>query len=337
MCYDRNYINNNGEVKSHKNAPNRNLSLCEIKDWFGEDFNKQYSLKKLTICGTESEPSLNPDLGRIICYLKNKQRATLVRVSTNGATHDQDWWYQIGTQMAHYKRSVQFIFSIDGIGRSHEAYRLGTSYQSVIDNAKSFIAGGGTAIWQFLVFQHNEDQIDMARKMSRMHGFFDFYLKYTNYFRREGISNLVYHYRGEEYRLKESKNARQVSDEIPQSDSQISCYSLNSREIFVDHEGYLYPCSWFKSSLMGSFSPVGTENTSEVVRQFRSDRTNLRKRMINDILDDTQLWQSLSSSWGNSVLRPRVCELYCSSGGQNTQCSFQIDQIDTILKQAEIP
>lgn len=337
MCYDRNYIDSDGEVNSYKRGPNRYIRLDQIQEWFGEEFNKRFSLKKLTICGTESEPSLNPELGQIICYFKNHQRATHVRVSTNGATHDQSWWYRMGRLMSAYKTSVQFIFCIDGIDSSHEVYRLGTSYQNVIGNAQAFIAGGGTAIWQFLVFSHNKDQIEMARNTSSKYGFFDFYLKYTNYFRREGIKNLAYKYHGGEYSLQESSFTGQEADGGPSSKSQITCYSLTSKEIFVDYEGYIYPCSWFKSSLMGSFSSVSSEGKSEIVRQFRSERTNLSRRRIGDILDDTQLWKSLSSSWADPILRPRVCELYCASVGGNTQCSFHFDQTSSILKQSEIP
>lgn len=336
MCYDRNYINENGDLRSHPRSSNVNLSMQKLTGWFDNKFYESHSLKKLTICGTESEPTLNPDLGPMICYVKDRQRATLVRVSTNGSTNNQDWWFSMGRLMRKYGSSVQFIFSIDGIGDSHEMYRLGTSYEKTILNAKAFIAGGGSAIWQFLVFRHNEHQVDVGRKLASELGFYDFYLKYSNYFKRDGIERLQYRHMGEQYSLEESTRSQEACEDAAITNTSISCYSFGSREVFIDYEGYLYPCSWFKSSLRGSFGIKSPDDAWRVVREFRTKRCSLDNRSIHQILGDKQLWKDLSDAWNNATLRPLVCEMYCTSVGNNAQCSFQMKESGQILSQAMI-
>ena len=44
-------------------------------------------------------------------------------------------------------------------------------------NVKSFIQAGGEAHWEFLVFKHNEHQVEEARNLAREMGFKEFYLK----------------------------------------------------------------------------------------------------------------------------------------------------------------
>ena len=48
------------------------------------------------------------------------------------------------------------VFAIDGLQDTLGTYRRNVSFDKVIANASAFIAAGGRAEWDFLVFEHNE-------------------------------------------------------------------------------------------------------------------------------------------------------------------------------------
>ncbi len=68
--------------------------------------------------------------------------------------------------------------SIDGASQAaYEQYRIGGELSKVLDNARALVrlrrerGGGPRLIWQFLVFKHNEEERDAARRLSREIGF----------------------------------------------------------------------------------------------------------------------------------------------------------------------
>jgi sulfatase maturation enzyme AslB (radical SAM superfamily) len=63
------------------------------------------------------------------------------------------------------------IFSIDGLEDTNHIYRRNVKWDKLISNVKSFINAGGVAEWDYLVFKHNEHQLEEAEKFSKELGF----------------------------------------------------------------------------------------------------------------------------------------------------------------------
>ena len=336
MCYDRNYVDENNRLRSYGRSRQKSVSIEKVRDWFGDEFFERHSIKRLTICGTESEPMLNDDIGSIVEFFASRQPNTTVRISTNGSVRDKSWWRELGELFAKYEDRVQIVFGIDGVGKSHEKYRIGTSYEQVMLNAKAYIVGGGKAVWQFLVFMHNEHETKQARELATKLGFYDFYLKYTNYFRREDIEELRFEYKEREYSLKESWQGRGLEQDEVDSENRISCYSMKMREVFIDTEGYVYPCSWVKSSLRNSFGIEERIEARKLLEGFRSEDMNLNNRGLVDIIDNSGLWDRLKESWNDQERRSRICEAYCGMGVDNVQCSFVVGEKSAEVRQSEV-
>jgi sulfatase maturation enzyme AslB (radical SAM superfamily) len=68
--------------------------------------------------------------------------------------------------MNQYKR-YHVRFALDGLKDTHSLYRMGSDYDTVVKNMKTFIDAGGRATWKFIVFKHNEHQVDEASKLAR--------------------------------------------------------------------------------------------------------------------------------------------------------------------------
>ena len=74
------------------------------------------------------------------------------------------------------------MFGIDGLEDTNHIYRQGTVFKQIIRNVKAFIQAGGRAQWDFIVFKHNEHQVEKAGELSKKLGFEIFSIKRSNRF-----------------------------------------------------------------------------------------------------------------------------------------------------------
>jgi MoaA/NifB/PqqE/SkfB family radical SAM enzyme len=114
-----------------------------------------------------------------ICkYINEVSRNTAVRVNTNGGMRKPEWWAELGKLFSKYPRSMynywSVTFSIDGLEDTNHLYRRNVKWNAVIANAQAFIDAGGTAIWDYLIFKHNEHQILEAQELSKKMKFNEF-------------------------------------------------------------------------------------------------------------------------------------------------------------------
>ena len=160
---------------------------------------KMRNLKKVSFCGNFGDPLMHPDLNEIVNIFQNKE----ILISTNASLRSRQWWSELGE-----KENVSVTFCIDGIGKTHELYRRNTSYDKIIKNAKAFIDAGGTARWQFIVFKHNEHQLNEAKKLSEEMGFKEIKIMYSDRF---DTNNKWKVYDNNEYLYDLEKSSHQTS------------------------------------------------------------------------------------------------------------------------------
>jgi len=114
------------------------------------------------------EPLLNKDLLKIIRYVKSEKSSILVNTSTNLNVRDNLLLDGL------IKTCIdKIIVSCDGASQeTYEKYRVGGNFDLVIENlrflsAKNKEFGNKTNItWNFLVFKHNEHEVELARKLA---------------------------------------------------------------------------------------------------------------------------------------------------------------------------
>ena len=117
------------------------------------------NLDNFFMCGNYGEPILAKDTLAIFKYLRSINKNISLRIMTNGCARSSFWWEELAYTIDKAR------FGIDGLEDTHKIYRKNASWNKIIQNAKTFIDAGGYAIWDFLVFQHNEHQIDEARDL----------------------------------------------------------------------------------------------------------------------------------------------------------------------------
>jgi MoaA/NifB/PqqE/SkfB family radical SAM enzyme len=162
--------NTDGGIINPGLVPN-SLSLEDFKTIFPKDFLMQ--LEEINFCGNYGDPLMCKDIEKILIYISRMNSNLSITIHTNGGMRDVKFW----NKFALFSRTFfkfEVIFSIDGLEDTNHLYRIGVNWNKVIENAKSFIDNGGPAIWDFLVFKHNEHQLDEAKVLSKKLGFKEF-------------------------------------------------------------------------------------------------------------------------------------------------------------------
>lgn len=197
-------------------------------------------VERVQFIGTIDEPMMHPNIYEMIEFLISK--GIVPDVHTNGSVRSTKWWYKLGEMMKGSRSSV--AFSIDGLKENHEFYRQNTNFEKIIENAKAFMAGGGTAGWQFLEFSWNVDDIEPCRRMSKDLGFHHFKLRpdrsHASRIGKEKINA-----------IKGDKNPPRVPDGIhgdpliivpEQEAGDITCTFREKKAYFISHDSRLWPC-----------------------------------------------------------------------------------------------
>lgn len=144
----------------------RTWTLADFKQIFPEELIAR--LHRILFCGNYGDPALCEDTPEIIQWIHSINPQVSVRMHSNGGIRSKEWWNSLAQAMTP---TDVMIFSIDGLEDTNHLYRRNVRWDRLMENAKAFLAGGGPAIWEFLIFAHNEHQIEIARAQSIDMGF----------------------------------------------------------------------------------------------------------------------------------------------------------------------
>jgi len=202
-------------------------------------------LHKFSYCGNFGDPAVHPKAFDVFKRVSDHGISTQ-EIHTNGGMRSKEWWTEVGKLDGKMKA----VFAIDGLEDTHSMYRVNTDFHKVLENAQAFMKGGGHAMWCFIVFEHNEHQIEEARQMAYDLGFYDFTYKITS--RKFGKNkNSV------ETKYKKSSKSDIIKKEIkaPQNEKYqasvikkgieefpIVCRNKEMNQMFVTPKGQIIPC-----------------------------------------------------------------------------------------------
>lgn len=157
------YIDGGGKLNPYLQLTE--MSLQQFKKWFSPEFIKK--LKHVYACGNYGDPTVAKDCLEIFQYLRECNAQLGLGIFTNGSARSSEWWGELGKIINNVARGDLCTFSVDGLGDTNSLYRRNTDFDKILTNMKSFKAAGGVACWDFIVFRHNEHQIDLAQKLAR--------------------------------------------------------------------------------------------------------------------------------------------------------------------------
>jgi len=128
------------------------------------------NLEWLVFNGNFGDSIMNREFREILSYVKSHD--TKVLIHTNGGIHDKDYWTDIGNTLTKWDI---INFDLDGLSDTHSIHRINTTYEKVLENAKTVIDCGDTQVhWKYIVFDYNQHQVEEAKQIAKDLGFTTF-------------------------------------------------------------------------------------------------------------------------------------------------------------------
>lgn len=253
MC-DRN-MNGKG-VNPHINLDE--LTLEDCKKIFNPSFIKQ--LNTMYMCGNLGDPIVAKDTLEIFRYFRQHNPNIWLSMNTNAGARDEAWWVELANIFA---RRGAVIFSVDGLRTTNHIYRQGVVWDKVERSMDAFISAGGRARWDFLIFEHNQHQVDEARALSEQKGFEKFMAKKTGRFitqdskkkeshqavNKKGIATTEIKKPDKKYQNAAIKSQDKLVKKYNSMDNYYDKVSINCKvkdegSLYITAEGLALPCCW---------------------------------------------------------------------------------------------
>jgi hypothetical protein len=145
-------------------------------------------------------------------------------MNTNGAIQSTFFWHALG--LLFNQPQDYCVFSIDGLEDTNHVYRKNVNWEKLMSNVQAYIAAGGSAHWDMLVYKHNQHQVDACEQLARDMGFKWFRAKVSK--------------RGFTDRLEFPIGWQQPTVKS----GPIKCHVLNEKSVYIDAQGRVSACCW---------------------------------------------------------------------------------------------
>lgn len=179
-------------------------------------------LEHVYACGNVGDPLASAHVVEVFSNLKLLNPDTQHSIHTNGSLRTPKWWSEFPQAL---NKNHRVVFGIDGLEDTNHLYRKGAVWSKVMENTQAFIQAGGIAEWHFIIFEHNEHQVEEARALSQELGFSKFTTLNST---RPDDSGLGY---------------KRPSNYVAPP-TRVVCTAIEKQELFISAEGKIYPCCY---------------------------------------------------------------------------------------------
>ncbi len=249
----------------------------------------------ISFAGNFGDFSTNPDMIKIAGYIKSLNPDIKLEGDTNGSVQNEFWWGQLGT----FFKDGEMTFALDGLGKTHAIHRVGTKFEKIIQNIKAFTQSGGTAHWKFVLFEHNESQIDEAEKLAEEIGCNRFFV----------ISSREY----DLLRKRPKTMNFRLKNEIIESyyeqngiEKQIAtCKPLKNKSLYLAADGTVHPCCLAHCMYITGFAP-SFHFISSLIEKYH-DQINFKTKPFEEIIQGPYFTDVLTHSISNPY-----CAMRCN-------------------------
>lgn len=258
--------------KTFKKRNLHEININHITDFVGPN-------ASVTMCGNNGDPIYHSQF--IDLCMKLKDNNCTISITTNGSAKPKKWWRALNSVLDH---NDKITFSIDGLEDTNHIYRKNTKWKSIIDAVQTLEKRKCNMEWKFIVFKHNQHQIQKAKNLSVDLGFDHFRLEHSD------------RWLGEKDLMPDSEfvdAVYQQQEEIlinPEFSTTMApkCMENNKAQnnLYIDAEGDFYPCCWmgtYRYKFKSMFTPKG--------KSF-----NIRNNTLDSILNDSKVKQFFEST-----------------------------------------
>jgi len=321
MC-DRNM---NGEgINPHINLDE--LTLEDCKRIFTPDFIAQ--LNTIYMCGNLGDPIIARDTLEIFKYFRENNSKMWLSMNTNGGAKDVNWWKELALV---YGRMGAVIFSVDGLQDTNHIYRQGVVWKNVERNMRAFIDAGGRARWDYLIFEHNQHQVEEAEALANEWGCERFIKKKTGRFidtksnkkekhqakDRKGKDSAELKKPDAKYQNKALTKQEVILKKYGSMDAYydaapIVCKVKKDNSLFITAEGLALPCCWTAGRM---YKWWHKDPKVEQIWDF-IDKDALDARNGLEQVFETGIFDKIQDSWSKNSCsegKLKVCAMKCGA------------------------
>jgi len=318
--------------KVNPQLPLVELSLNDIKKIVPTDLMAQ--LKSALFCGNYGDPILAKEMVEILEYFREINPGIHLSINTNGSARDAAWWARLGLVI---KEQGNVKFGIDGLADTHHLYRKGTDFNKIIRNAEAFISTGGHAVWEYIVFKHNEHQIEEARALAEKMGFKKFTVKKTGRFfsnsklEKKDYQDVLDENNQPTYKIEMPTNPEYHNLSLTKEEdlvnhfgslqnyldkTEVSCKTSNEKSLYISSEGLVFPCCWTANQMYVWYMPKGSTPVYKMLTKFGGPSViNAKTSSIKEIIEGP-FFKSIKESWSCSSIKEgklQVCAKTCGN------------------------
>lgn len=250
----------------------------------------------VNLCGAHGDCIYHRQFHDVIRHLK--AAGLRLMVETNGSHRKREWWEKTCDLLGD---DDVITFSVDGLEDTNHLYRVNARWDDILA-AMRLCAERVTVSWKFIVFRHNEHQIDQAKALAQEIGVRDITFKKSARFRKRDplapdnpeYIGVVTRNRREIQKLKDEGVSEQEFDRRVA----IRRKCASGKDLAITALGYLYPCTSCETSDTGTW--------------FYRNRQHfdLRQRGVEEILASAK-WRELENLWQRASTAPDACLSYC--------------------------
>lgn len=333
-------------AEDNPRLPLTELSLNDVQTILPPAFVGQ--LDRLFMCGNYGDPIAARDTLAVSEYLKEANPAIKLGMNTNASARNEAWWARLG---GIFGSQGVVRFSVDGLADTNPLYRQGTDFDRIMKNAAAFIGAGGRAVWDYIVFRHNEHQVEEAREIATRMGFEQFQVKKTGRFfstskaagkdhqdvmRRDGTVSHVLEkpldlkYQNEALANEQALIARYGSLPAYFDQTPIRCKTGAEKSVYVSAEGLVFPCCWTANQLYGWYWKDERQAPIWRLIEAAGDKMAIdaKLRPISEIIEGP-LFQGIQDSWSKPTCaagKLQVCAKTCGTAFDPFKAQFKGDE-----------
>ena len=308
---------------NNRHIKNAEISIEQFKKIIDVDFAKQ--LNSFLMCGNHGDPMIAKDTLKMYEWLRYNNPKLYLHMTTNAGGRSDDWWKNLAEIFGSYGRVT---FSVDGLEDTNNLYRVNVDWKKVENSMDVFTQAGGKGLWVYLIFEHNEHQVEEAERLAKLFGL---------EFMKKKTGRWVQSFRGNKIDKKETSKGNEIKPPLNTeyqnksvndyekliekhgdfnsylNETIIKCKSLQTKEIYISAEGLVFPCCWTAGRLYKSYEEIGQNQMWSYINELND--INALNNPIRKIIDG-DFFKKIEKSWNLpscSEGKSKVCAEKCGT------------------------
>ena len=303
---------------------NAELTAEQFRQIIDSDFAKQ--LNSFLMCGNHGDPMIAKDTLDMYRWLRYNNSQLYLHMTTNAGGRNDKWWRELADI---FGKRGRVTFSVDGLEDTNHLYRVNVDWKRVENSMDVYTQAGGKGLWVFLIFEHNEHQVEEAERMAKLFG-----LEFVK--RKTG--RWVQSFKGDKIKSKNTSKGDEIrppSNKKYQNKSvnnyeklikkhgdfnsyldatEIKCKSLETREIYISAEGLVTPCCWTAGRLYKSYEKIKQNQIWSYIDDLKN--INALHKPLREIIEG-DFFKKIEKSWKLPSCdrgKLKVCSEKCGTG-----------------------